>query len=319
MRSDFRCYNLLPPYTNTNFHLPQSPTQQNIRFLLYTTANPSSPHLLHSQDARTFQASHFDKNRATKIIVHGFTDSGSSSWIHEMVGKLLQKNVNVIVVDWQTGAKGPNYFQAAANTRVVGADIATLILTAQSLGAAASSFHIIGHSLGSHIAGYAGEKVHGMGRITGLDPAAPLFETYSERVRLDKSDAAFVDVIHTDAQPLHEAGVGIRNTLGHVDFFPNGGVNMPGCPAEKINWTKLLTGQITTVTSDVACSHNIATRYFTASINDNQFQAFPCASLDAYSKGQCTSCGSGCNNMGYHAHTSTSGLFVLHTAPSYPF
>lgn len=79
----------------------------------------------------------------------------------------ITQNVNVIVVDWQTGAKGPNYFQAAANTRVVGADIATLILTAQSLGAAASSFHIIGHSLGSHIAGYAGEKVHGMGRITG--------------------------------------------------------------------------------------------------------------------------------------------------------
>lgn len=87
--------------------------------------------------------------------------------LHVFFSLSITQNVNVIVVDWQTGAKGPNYFQAAANTRVVGADIATLILTAQSLGAAASSFHIIGHSLGSHIAGYAGEKVHGMGRITG--------------------------------------------------------------------------------------------------------------------------------------------------------
>lgn len=77
------------------------------------------------------------------------------------------QHVNVIAVDWAQGAAGPNYFQAAANTRVVGAEIATLILTAGSLGVTPSRFHIIGHSLGAHIAGYAGEKLHTLGRITG--------------------------------------------------------------------------------------------------------------------------------------------------------
>ena len=74
----------------------------------------------------------------------------------------------MIVVDWANGAKGPNYIQAAANTRVVGAQIASLILTAESLGYSASRFHIIGHSLGAHIGGYAGQYLKSrLGRITG--------------------------------------------------------------------------------------------------------------------------------------------------------
>ncbi len=40
-----------------------------------------------------------------------------------------------------------------------------------SAGAKASDFHCIGHSLGSHICGYAGSRILGLGKITGLDPA----------------------------------------------------------------------------------------------------------------------------------------------------
>lgn len=36
----------------------------------------------------------------------------------------------------------------------------------------------------------------------GLDPAEPCFEGTPELVRLDPSDALFVDVIHTDAAPI---------------------------------------------------------------------------------------------------------------------
>ena len=38
-------------------------------------------------------------------------------------------------------------------------------------GAKSSDFHCIGHSLGSHICGYAGSRINGLGKITGLDPA----------------------------------------------------------------------------------------------------------------------------------------------------
>lgn len=61
-------------------------------------------------------------------------------------------------------------------------------------------FHIIGHSLGAHIAGYAGTSLNGqIGRITALDPAKPYFEATHSSVRLDRTDAKYVDVVHTDA------------------------------------------------------------------------------------------------------------------------
>ena len=38
--------------------------------------------------------------------------------------------------------------------------------------------------------------------FSGLDPAQPCFEGTSEEVRLDPSDAMFVDVIHTDSASI---------------------------------------------------------------------------------------------------------------------
>lgn len=34
-------------------------------------------------------------------------------------------------------------------------------------GASPSKFHLIGHSLGSHVAGHVGERIKGLKRITG--------------------------------------------------------------------------------------------------------------------------------------------------------
>lgn len=38
--------------------------------------------------------------------------------------------------------------------------------------------------------------------LSGLDPAEPCFQGTPEEVRLDPSDAMFVDVIHTDSAPI---------------------------------------------------------------------------------------------------------------------
>jgi hypothetical protein len=42
-----------------------------------------------------------------------------------------------------------------------------LFLRKTKLGAKASDVHLIGHSLGAHAAGYAGEKILNLGQITG--------------------------------------------------------------------------------------------------------------------------------------------------------
>ena len=60
------------------------------------------------------------------------------------------------------------YSQAVANTRVVGAIIAQLMTSLKtSTGASFKDMYIVGHSLGAHIAGYAGERIDSLGRITG--------------------------------------------------------------------------------------------------------------------------------------------------------
>lgn len=93
--------------------------------------------------------------------------------------------------------------------------------------------HIIGHSLGGQAAGFVGKYIKKMtngkqiARITGLDPARPLFETYvnNPSKHLDKSDAQFVDIVHTDGGVF-----GFSSAIGTVDFFPNGGKrHQPGC------------------------------------------------------------------------------------------
>lgn len=67
--------------------------------------------------------------------------------------------------------------------------------------------HLIGHSLGAHTAGYAGEKLSGnIGRITGLDPAEPYFQGMPSHLRLDYTDARLVDVIHTDGKSIFFLG-----------------------------------------------------------------------------------------------------------------
>ena len=64
---------------------------------------------------------------------------------------------------------------------------------------------------------------------SGLDPAEPYFQYTVPAVRLDPSDANFVDVVHTDVASIISGGFGMNQTCGHVDFYPNGGINQPGC------------------------------------------------------------------------------------------
>lgn len=74
------------------------------------------------------------------------------------------------MVDWEKGA-ADSYPTAAANTELIGRQTAVMILDMLKMGGNASEVHVIGFSLGAHIAGCAGAmlKTHGytLGRITG--------------------------------------------------------------------------------------------------------------------------------------------------------
>lgn len=90
---------------------------------------------------------------------------------------------------------------------------------------------ILGHSLGAHTCGLASNVISNqMARISGLDPAGPFFEGKDVVVRLDKNDAKFVDIIHSNTEVALGVGLGSSESSGHVDFYVNGGKSQPGCP-----------------------------------------------------------------------------------------
>lgn len=59
-----------------------------------------------------------------------------------------------------------------------------------------------------------------------LDPAGPRFKNVGSSKRLDRNDAKFVNVLHTD-----DILMGTKHRLGDVDFYVNGGEDQPGCRA----------------------------------------------------------------------------------------
>uniref|UniRef100_A0A673TKC3 Triacylglycerol lipase n=1 Tax=Suricata suricatta TaxID=37032 RepID=A0A673TKC3_SURSU len=174
-----------------------------------------------------------------------------------------------------------------------------------AFGYSPSDVHIIGHSLGAHAAGEAGRRMNGtIGRITGLDPAEPCFEGTPELVRLDPSDALFVDVIHTDAAPvIPNMGFGMSQKVGHLDFYPNGGKQMPGCQKNALSTIVDINGLWEGTRDFVACNHLRSYKYYSSSItNTDGFLGYPCASYNEFQEGSCFPCpAEGCPQMGHYA------------------
>uniref|UniRef100_A0A671EEI6 Triacylglycerol lipase n=2 Tax=Rhinolophus ferrumequinum TaxID=59479 RepID=A0A671EEI6_RHIFE len=266
---------------------PWAPKDIKAQFLLYTNENPNNYQRISPTDLSTIEASNFQLDRKTRFIIHGFIDKGEESWLTDMCKKMFKvEEVNCICVDWRHGAL-TDYTQAVHNIRVVGAQIAFLIQgLSTEMGYGPENVHLIGHSLGAHAAAEAGRRLQGrVGRITGLDPAEPCFQGTSEEVRLDPSDAMFVDVIHTDIAP-------IIPFLGTRDF--------------------------------AACNHLRSYKYYASSIlNPDGFLGYPCASYNEFEEKGCFPCpAEGCPKMGHYADqfqgkTSAVGqTFFLNTGES---
>ncbi|KOB75397.1 Pancreatic lipase 2, partial [Operophtera brumata] len=83
-----------------------------------------------------------------------------------------------------------------------------------------------GHSLGAHQAGIAGRNLGGsVAYITALDAAWPGWITNDDKFR--STDGVYTEAIHTNVGLL-----GYIGDLADVDFYPNGGINMPGCNSQ---------------------------------------------------------------------------------------
>ena len=177
-------------------------------------------------------------------LVHGFRGSKwkmkNVMW-PELKDTLLRKYPNSIVgfVSWTNAAssfsgvstkKNP-YHDSAVSIWPIGNILAYVNYEIYSneypdLG---DNTYCIGHSLGAHLCSFYSRMMRQLTnnkfelqKILGLDPAGPFFTDFASTHRLSAADANLVEVWHTNT---HNAG--IKQRVGHVDIFINGGYKQP--------------------------------------------------------------------------------------------
>jgi hypothetical protein len=208
------------------------------------------------------------------FVVHGYiawTAKGIGEWEAKLASQLVTTNSGgdvAVIINWIRGAHATwedchgtecldDYPVAMADARVVGKYIQRLAATAREV-LGDVKFGCIGHSVGSHVCGFAGkymglEELPGgkmrMSRISSLDPAGPSHSLVAavhalmggrsfvnagyRFARLNRNDADFVDVYISDpggygyditlaAEYEGRGKVDSSDMLGHVTFLVNG-------------------------------------------------------------------------------------------------
>ncbi|KAL4702908.1 hypothetical protein ACJJTC_005136 [Scirpophaga incertulas] len=241
----------------------------------------------------TFNYEHF------VIYVHGFTDDPSKqSFQNISTGFIKRGFYNILALDGSSLIKWL-YLRSSTYVRFIGEKLGSILADLVAGGLPPQNIHVIGHSLGAHISGFTGKQFtvltgEKVGRITGLDPAGPCFAQLDSSLRINSTDADFVDAIHTNG------GVaGMKDRVGQVDFYPNAGEQQPECLID-------------------TCSHSRAWLYFGASLLDElSFPAIACDSWKDFKNDNCDH--TSVSYMGIAAQPGTEGAYYLQTTGEWPF
>jgi len=221
------CFNVTSGHPMGHLDDPDCPEDIGVKFILI---NQKTNGLEEEFDHDTVPEE-FDPSKMTVFTIHGWKGKATTGWMDDMAHKLPKKfDANVILVDWYKGAQESYYPKSASNTQTVGAHVAAMMDGLnKDFGVDFDNMWCIGFSLGAHVCGHAGMRTGGkLARVTGLDPAGPLFEGMNPLNGINPTSAQFVDCIHTDGYGWF-VQMGTLEPRGHVDFYPNGGKNQPGC------------------------------------------------------------------------------------------
>ncbi|XP_070162078.1 lipase member H-A-like [Polyergus mexicanus] len=270
-----------------------------LRIYVGTTMNEYVDYSLKNIDALL---SRIQYGKPTVLYIHGYTEHVEKESVRTVVQAYLKRNDhNVIAVDYGK-LVSDSYMKAVRNAPRIAAALTVTLDKMITSGFDSEKLHIVSHSLGSQVAGYIGRSVSfQIPRITGLDPAGPLFNFLEPCLTF--SDARFVDIIHTDIRFY-----GIAKITGTVNFFPNGGQRVqPGCPLNTTMNTK-----------EDYCSHHRSWRFYAESlIDESAFLGVECPSLSRFYSGKCNS-----NTriiMGYGTPSNAQRSIYLVTADQSPF
>lgn len=241
------------------------------------------------------KAAGFEPQKRTTILVHGFTQSyPNTTWLRRSralfeVNHYVARH-NLFIMDWGRSSQGP-FSQAAAMVSGMGSFLANFIMKLTDLGADRMRIHVIGHSLGAHVAGFAGKRLMPrIGRITALDPAGPCFGkifSNSPADRLAADDAYEVDVYHYDDDFL-----GLPGQHGQFDVYVNGGSSQPGCTDNVNAMFQAMITMIFRRNRVLSESHTRSTEVVTDLLSRTGCQevAYECRDYPSFVAGECGKC-----------------------------
>nr|XP_022902009.1 phospholipase A1-like [Onthophagus taurus] len=272
---------------------------RNFTFYLYTPLNKDEPFIFNGEELDLlFEAGVFDPNLPSLFTTHGWGGSGESTSVTGVKDSILASNdLNVFCLDW-SGPAGEFYTLARSYVNPVGDLIGEAINEIiDHYQVDASTVNLMGHSLGGQLVGRIGRTASGrLGSIVALDPAWPGFSLDNLDDRLDTTDAQFVQVIHVNSGFL-----GYPYSVGHADFYLNGGVKQPGCGPDIIG----------------TCSHFLIKDMILYTYS-SAFMAVKCNSYEDYVDGGCSD-----NSQsywgGWPVDTSAIGDYYMDTEGEPPF
>ncbi|KOB77218.1 putative lipase [Operophtera brumata] len=178
----------------------------------------------------------FNPQQPLVIFMHGFVDDPTLfNFDHVNEAFRSKGQYNIFALD-ASPLIGYLYLRSSTYVRFIGEKLGLIIA---SMGEDHKDIHLVGHSLGSHIAGFAGKTFHNLtrtlvGRISALDPAGPCFSNVHEDLRITAADAEYVDVIHTNggvlglSQPIEPIGKGPACSWTPGSSRPMGYGSQPG-------------------------------------------------------------------------------------------
>lgn len=247
---------------------------------------------------KLFESPRYSPEQPLVIFFHGFTDD-PTLFNFAAVNEAFQSkgHYNILALDASPLIRYL-YLRSSTYVRFIGEKLGETLAAMVASGLKHKDIHLVGHSLGAHIAGFAGKTFHSLtgtlvGRISGLDPAGPSFSHEDKNLRLAATDAEFVDVIHTNAGMY-----GMTSPVGHVDFFPNGGEQQPNSLFQ-------------------FDSHNRVVSLFAESVkNPEAFLARACKDWEEFTREESSG---DVSLMGYGCKPGTKGLYFLRTGDESPY
>jgi len=250
--------------------VPVEGRSNEVSFYLYTQQNPTEGQQI-TADASTIEDSHFNKDHGTRFVIHGWKGRYTDSMNVDITNAWLSRgDYNVIVVNWDRSLS-VDYAMSVRAVPGAGTKVGEMIeYLHEHHGMSLESLKVIGHSLGAHVAGYAGKQVGDkrVHTIVGLDPALPLFSYDTPEKRLSSEDAFYVESIQTNG------GVkGFVKPIGKATFYVSGGKKQPGCGVD-------LAG---------TCSHARSVLYYAEAVTKDSFGTIQCQDYQAALDNKCGS------------------------------